>query len=342
MPLNSLEYARKALNSAVQDLEFADEAAESDFEKSLFLRPPKEHRWGDLCTNAAILLKKEKNISFEEAAEPVLAALRKLDYVQSVTVSSTGYINLSYIPAYWQENLPRLCQEMPDFGFNKVANKSREILIEVPDRVQDLVEARQQANSEVLERLAGLAGWRIRRAPWPPHEAETLAVEPVIAKCGKSNTRFALIANPPAFTQAFSLNLAIDKSYDNPVFCIPYARQMAQKLTAGVEAGEGEGQAPDLSVLEGTVELKLTKLLCHWPLAVEQSLKKQDVFYLTSFLHDISLLFFQLVEAVRPISSDYLHEHGKRTARLYLLKSVDTVLTGALDILGISAKKEFE
>ncbi|MCR9212520.1 MAG: DALR anticodon-binding domain-containing protein [Proteobacteria bacterium] len=342
MSLNYLEYAKKALNSAVQGLEFRDEAARADFEESLFLRPPKEQSWGDLCTNAPILLKKEKNISFEEAAKPILQAFQKLDQMQSVTVSSNGYLNLRYAPSYWQESLPRLCHEMSNFGFEKVSAQKRDVLIEVPDKVQDLVEARRQANGEILEQLAVIAGWQFRKEPGPPHEAETMALEPVVAKCGKYNTRFALIANPPAFTKAFSLNLAIDKSYDNPVFCIPYARQMTRKLTAGVDAGEGEGQAPDLSVLEGTVELKLTKLLCHWPLAVERSLEKQDVFYLTSFLQDISLLFFQLVEAVRPVSSDYLHEHGKSAARLYLLKSVDTVLTGALDILGIPAKKEFE
>ncbi|MCF8468634.1 MAG: hypothetical protein K9G33_14635, partial [Sneathiella sp.] len=81
--------------------------------------------------------------------------------------------------------------------------------------------------------------------------------------------------------------------------------------------------------------------LSGWPVAVDRASRKADVFYLVSFLEEVSLLFFRAFETVRPLSSDYLIEPGKGQARLVLLEAVEQILSGGLKVLGLTNVKEY-
>jgi arginyl-tRNA synthetase len=163
-----------------------------------------------------------------------------------------------------------------------------------------------------------------------------------IAKCTEAKARFAVLANPPGFIDAFSPILAIDKSYDNPVFAIPYARLMLERLGATAEAAQtGLSDGVDMSVLKLPEEVALARCLSDWPLALERAMRKRDAFYLASFLQALSLLFFQLKERVHPISSNYLTTEMERPARFCLLGALDRILIGGRDLLGVDAVKEY-
>lgn len=339
MSVSYVDYAKEALNTAVAGLEFDDEATKSAFKSNVFLKPPKNDTWGDLYTNAAILLKSNRNISLEEAAELFMTAFSKLDMVSEVNLASNGHINLIITPYFWQQSLPFLLEEREQYGLGCSETSSRTLDIALPVQTEDLIGRREHANAEILQRLAKLAGWRVTTTVGATREPESMAFQAVAAKCTNYGATFALLANSPAFAQAFSLNLAMDKSYNNPVFNIPYAIATLDKLI--VRADDKAGVSPDLSVLEGATELRLAKSLCEWPLAIIKSLEKKDVLHLISFLQGVSLLFFRLQDQVRPVSSSYLHDEEAGDARVYLLKAVSMVLSRGLDMLGISSKKEF-
>ncbi|MBL4808330.1 MAG: hypothetical protein JKY31_13760 [Rhodobacteraceae bacterium] len=340
MSISYVVYAEQALNTAVDGINFTNNAAKLQFTADLFLKPPKVDAWGDLSTNAAILLKSQLNIPLEDAAKPFLAAFAGLKAVNPVNLTTTGYINLIFKPSYWHEQLPLLLKNAEKYGMDLGLERARRVNIRLPAQKDDLVGAREQANADVLERLAALAGWQVQKSENQVRDLEGISFEIAAAKCTASGVRFALLANSPAFALSFSHNLAMDKTYNNPVFSIPYALATLDKLIAGFDNEQPD--APDLTVLDAALELKLAKLLCDWPLTVTKALEKEDVLYLTSFLQDVSLLFFRLRDQVRPVSSSYLHDERAAGARVYLLKAVRLVLQRGLDVLGISVNKEFE
>jgi arginyl-tRNA synthetase len=342
-PAMSLSYqnqARRALDQMMAALSFKNTAEKAAFETDLVLRPPRNESWGDLSTNAIILLKSNKYISYEDAEIYILDGFQRLGGLEKVNLAANGYVNLVFTADFWRQNLVLLLQEAEKYGLEPLKAAESRITLTTPAEIHDLLSAREQANSEVLARLAGLAGWSVDKTQSDPRGAQGIAFEAAVAKCTADGARFALLANSPAFALAFSHNLAIDKTYNNPVFSIPYAASVLDRLIAGHE-DEREGAA-DISALCLPLELNLAKKLCGWPLAVTRSLEKGDVEHLVSFLQSVSLLFFRLADQERPVSSSYLQEPETKAARITLLKAVKTILTGGLDVLGVSMNKEFE
>jgi len=339
MPLSYLSHARTALFQAIDGLESLDPLQKQQINRDVFLRPPKNPGWGDLCTNIVILLKSKEYISDYDEEGRLIAAFKQIPDLESVVLANSGYINLKYRDANWQNSLPHILEKGEIFGLDMEFSDNTTISLGFPNKVNDLISARQQANAEGLRALAALTEWPFDERKDAIREPAGFPLETAYAKCSRSQTHFALIANSPAFTEEFSPILAIDKTYDNPVFCIPYARTFLSKLLD--RAKPVEETAADMSVLSLPVEVKLAKLLCRWPLAVEKSWRKSDVFYLIAFLQDVSLLFFRLVEERRPISSEYLLAEPTMQARLLLLSATKKILDQGSDILGLQSTEEF-
>lgn len=339
MPLSYLLRARTTLHQVVGQLEAITEQQKHQVLEELYLRPPRNPSWGDLCTNLYILLKSKEYISEEELESALLSRLRGLEYIEKVNLAENGYINLRYSPNLWQDNLKDIINLGKNFGLETESQPKLPISIVDPAEIIDLESARQKANAHGLRALASLTGWDIDVSIEPERPPVGYPLDTAYAKCTESLARFALIANPPAFVEAFSPILAIDKSYDNPVFCIPYARWYLRKLVnSAVPVDE---PATDMSALSLPIELKLAKLLSGWPLAVEKTRRNSDVFYLIAFLQDVSLLFFGLVEERRPVSSDYLRSEPMQKARLLLIQAIKTILDQGSDILGLQSTEEF-
>ncbi|USG59891.1 DALR anticodon-binding domain-containing protein [Sneathiella marina] len=336
MSLSYLFHARKALFQAINELEDLDNLQKQQIYREVSLKPPKNTGWGDLCTNIIILLKSKEYIIDFNAEDRFIKAFSELPGLDTAVLAESGYINLKYGNAIWQNGVTEILEKDEKYGLDP---DNQEISIEFPNIVNDLTSARLHVNAKSLRSVAGLTGWSFDERAEVEREPFGFPLETAIARCGKSQTDFALIANPPAFIDAFSPILAIDKTYDNPVFCIPYARRFLMKLLDRAKAIEET--AADMSVLSLPIEVKLAKLLCGWPMAVEKTWRKRDVFYLIAFLQDVSLLFFRLVEERRPISSEYLRTEPAVLARLLLLSATKKILDQGLDILDLQSTEEF-
>ena len=335
MSISHLHQAREALNSALGEIDFPDSEGREALKREIVLRPPKKRSWGDLSTNAAILLKSNKIINFDEALERVLSGFKSLEGIADVRYEGNGYINLRYQVDYWLNQVPLILEEGVNYGLMGLA--AEKCVISVPTDVIDLMSCRQQSNAVTLERLAALIGAGTERNILPLREASGFSLASAIGKCTEAKVRFALIANSPDFIDAFSPILAIDKSYDNPVFAIPYACMMLDKIMVKTEIQNGV----DMSVLKLPIEVELARVISGWPLAVERTLKKRDGFYLVSFLHELSLLFFRHFDRVHPISSNYLTEAPEQPARLALLSALGALLNGGAILLGVDTVKEY-
>ncbi|MEX1035578.1 MAG: hypothetical protein WDZ54_06440 [Sneathiella sp.] len=340
MSISYLNQAREALKTALAGVDALSPVASQALLEEAVLRPPRERSWGDLSTNVCILLKSNKDIPFDSAAQSLVSAFEKLDGVAEVRLEGNGYVNLRYRPDYWVGQLPLIMQDGIKYGLEGMAVAAG--AVPVPAEVNDLLSYRQQVNAAAIGNLSDLAGIEIRREQLPPRVAEGYPRATAISRCTEAKTRFALIANPPGFINAFSPILAIDKTYDNPVFAIPYARMMLGRLTATSERAKAEAKnGMDMSILKLPGEVALAQGLCGGPLAVERTLKTADGFHLAAHLQELSLLFFRLFDIVHPVSSAYLTAPETQAARWQMLGALDAVINDGVRVLGVDMVKEY-
>ena len=286
-----------------------------------------------LNSNILILLKSKTEINFKKAQNTLVSAFEALEGVAEVRHEGNDYINIRYRPDFWLGQLPLILEEGAAYGLDGMA-----AAVSVPAEVNDLLSCRQQVNAAALERLSLLAGIDMRHELLSPRVAAGFPLAAAIGKCTEAKTRFALIANPAGFIDAFSPILAIDKAYDNPVFAIPYMRMMLARLgTTWEEAKNGV----DMTVFKLPEEVALAHGLCNWPLAAEKALKTADGFHLAAHLQELSLLFFRLFDIVHPVSSAYLMAPETRPARRQLLGALDAVINDGVRVLGVDMVKEY-
>ena len=336
MSISYLNSARAAQETALSGIDALPESARAKILTEAVLRPPRERSWGDVSTNILILLKSKTEINFKKAQNTLVSAFEALEGVAEVRHEGNDYINIRYRPDFWLGQLPLILEEGAAYGLDGMRVKAA--AVSVPAEVNDLLSCRQQVNAAALERLSLLAGIDMRHELLSPRVAAGFPLAAAIGKCTEAKTRFALIANPAGFIDAFSPILAIDKAYDNPVFAIPYMRMMlATSEQTKAEAKNGV----DMSILTLPEEVTLARGLCSGPLAVERALKAADGFHLAAHLQELSLLFFRLFDIVHPVSSTYLTLLEARPARLQLLGALDAVINDGVRVLGVDMVKEY-
>tara|TARA_R110000772_G_scaffold114545_3_gene219087 strand:+ start:257 stop:1282 length:1026 start_codon:yes stop_codon:yes gene_type:complete len=340
MSISYLNQARKALKTALEDIEALPDAVRQEILKEAVLRPPRERSWGDLSTNILILLKSKQEISFDSIEKSLVSAFERLEGVDEVRHEGNDYINIRYRPDYWLDQLPLIIEEGAAYGLEGMTLEA--VAVPVPAEVNDLLSCRQQVNAAAMAELSMLSGIDIEQEELPQRPAEGFPLAAAISRCTEVKTHFALIASPAGFIDAFSPILAIDRTYDNPVFAIPYARMMLGRLGATSEQTKAEAKnGVDMSILTLPEEVTLARGLCSGPLAVERALKAADGFHLAAHLQELSLLFFRLFDIVHPVSSTYLTLLEARPARLQLLGALDAVINDGVRVLGVDMVKEY-
>lgn len=318
-----------------------------DIQKNLTLRSPKNESWGDVCTNVLLLLCAEDTALRESASASFLSCFNALEDVQSATLSGTGYINIKIRPDYWVEQLPDIMKDGVLYGVGGNGLTST-MTLHRPNHSDDLLSARQLWNVDALEKLAVFSGEEVIFERWLSDDPKGFSTKIAVAKCTFQRLRLALLSNGKDFAVNFSPLQAVDMAYNNPAFCIPFAHSRIKALLEKSAPETGVNPESDLELVEALDDLdlslpseqKIAKFLCHWPLTVKKTLKEKDVVYLTTFLHDLSLLFFELGESVRPQSSDYLIESNTKVARQVLLQTIDRLICSGLDVLGVDIVEE--
>lgn len=306
--------------------------------EALTLRPPKNASHGDLCSNILLLLKIDQSAQKDE----IVNAVSNLDCVNKVTVESNGYLNIQLKP---QDLWVRIVDMLSGPSGLYASTSVSEISVPYPMELKGLAPARQKWNAETLARLGEKTGCAVHFVNQEYEGNVGFPYETALSKCGEQAARVAVLSNAEDYTKNFSPVLAVDRSYDNPVFCLPYAHARIKSLLEKARA-EDEGASAILldgeeNPLEFPVEQKLVKMLCDYPRKAERALVQKEIFYLVAFLQDLSLLFFRLVQQMRPQSTDYLTEPDKGEARRILLQATDRLICEGLELLEFDIAEEF-
>ena len=130
----------------------------------------------------------------------------------------------------------------------------------------------------------------------------------------------------------FDLKLAKEKSEKNPIFYIQYAHARICTILDEISFNEN----PDLSLLNDNKEIKLIYFLIEFEELILKLSKNLEPQLLTNYLFDLASQFHKYYATCRIIDN----ENKQLTqSRIFLIKSVKTILSNGLNILGISCPK---
>ncbi|MBU4121411.1 MAG: arginine--tRNA ligase [Proteobacteria bacterium] len=168
---------------------------------------------------------------------------------------------------------------------------------------------------------------------------EFVTLREVVDEVGKDAARYNFLMRRSDSHLDFDLELAKRQSNENPVYYVQYAHaRICSIIRMAAERGiemPAFGQA-DPGLLKLPEEIDLIKAITRFPEVVEGAALTLEPHRLTFYLNDLAAGFHSYYNKNRVISDD-----GVLTAaRLFLVKSVLTVLKNALKMLGVSAPEK--
>ncbi len=177
-----------------------------------------------------------------------------------------------------------------------------------------------------------------------------ITLRDVVNEVGSDAVRFMMLYRKNDMPLDFDFTKVVEQSKDNPVFYVQYAhartcsvfRQVGRDA-ADIDTSDQSLAVADLSLLVDDSEIELIKKLSEYPKIVEAAAKTHEP-------HRIAFYLFELASS--------LHTHWNRgndrpelrfinpklpeltLARLALVKSIGSVLTSGLAIIGAEAPEE--
>ncbi len=165
---------------------------------------------------------------------------------------------------------------------------------------------------------------------------EFVTLREVREEVGRDAARFIFLTRKADSKLDFDLDLAKERSNDNPVFYVQYAHARICSITrnadqAGIcipEAGDC-----DLTLLDLPEEKELVRHLAALPDVVDGAAMSLEPYRLTNYLREISTTLHNYYYHHRVLTDD----DNLTAARLALVTAVRTVIKKALTLLGVTA-----
>lgn len=172
--------------------------------------------------------------------------------------------------------------------------------------------------------------------PMSTRAGEFVSLREVVDEVGKDAARYNFLMRRSDSHLDFDLELAKKQSNENPVYYVQYAHARICSILRN--ADEQNQKIPrydevNLHYLKLPEEVNLIKAVTRFPEVTEGAALALEPHRLTFYLNDLAALFHSYYNKYRVLSYD---EQLSR-ARLFLIKSILTVLRNALRLLGVSA-----
>jgi arginyl-tRNA synthetase len=167
---------------------------------------------------------------------------------------------------------------------------------------------------------------------------EFVTLKDVIDEVGRDAARFIFLTRHYESTLDFDLDVAKQKTNDNPVYYVQYVHaRIASIMRKGGAQGAGEIAWDDQAVARLTApeEIDLIKTLARYPDILAGSAKSMEPHRVTYFLMELASAFHTYYNKHRVLSDDDV----LRCARLNLVLAVQKVIRNGLTLLGVTAPK---
>lgn len=165
---------------------------------------------------------------------------------------------------------------------------------------------------------------------------EMVTLEELLQEVGKDAARYFFLMRGTDSPLDFDIELAKQKSQDNPVYYVQYAHaRICSILRFAKEQGVKEVSTAQasLELLKEEPELDLIRKLAEWPEIVEWAALNRAPYPLTRYAQEVATVFHYFYTKCRVVSDDKFLSR----ARLVLVKSTRQVLSNVLSLLGVSA-----
>jgi len=166
---------------------------------------------------------------------------------------------------------------------------------------------------------------------------EFVTLSDVVSEVGSDAARFIFLTRSADSPLDFDLELAKQKTNDNPVYYVQYVHaRIASILRKAGEQGLDPLAEPNkaaLAMIEAPEEIDLIKLLDRYPEVLVRSADLMEPHRVTYFLMDLASAFHTYYNKHKVLGEDAQLTMG----RLYLVQAVQKVIRNGLGLLGVSA-----
>ena len=165
---------------------------------------------------------------------------------------------------------------------------------------------------------------------------EFVTLRDVIQEVGKDAARFIFLTRSSDNTLDFDLELAKQKTNDNPVYYVQYVHaRICSIVRKSIDLGIAQSPCPDaaLRLLNTAEDVSLIKMMVKFPETVRFSAEMMEPHRITFYLMELAAAFHAYYNRQRVLTDDPLLTH----ARLYLITAVRQVIANGLSLLGVSA-----
>lgn len=163
---------------------------------------------------------------------------------------------------------------------------------------------------------------------------DMITLREVIEEVGPDAMRYFLLSRSADSQMDFDLDLAKQRSDENPVFYVQYAHARICSILR--YAGTLDYATADTSLLTSPPELTLIRRMARLPQVVYMAASQLAPHHLTYFAYDLAAAFHSFYRDCRVVSSEPGDEAISR-ARLKLVDACRVVLSRALKLMGMSA-----
>ena len=165
---------------------------------------------------------------------------------------------------------------------------------------------------------------------------EFVTLQDVVKEVGRDAARFLFLTRHYDSPLDFDLEVAKQKSNDNPVYYVQYVHARIASICAKAEIDLKEGaplEPQALATLNTPEDVQLIKQLNRYPDIVQTSARFMEPHRVTFYLMTLAGAFHSYYNRQRVLTDDPIATKG----RLYLVTAVQKVIRNGLALLGVSA-----
>lgn len=163
---------------------------------------------------------------------------------------------------------------------------------------------------------------------------EMITLSDLVGEVGKDAARFLFNYYNYNTHMDFDLDLAVEKSNENPVFYVQYAHARICSIIEQCEIDET--MRPDFALLSKEEEIELIKVLAKFAEEIEIAALNLDTSRIPKYAVEVASAFHTFYNNCRVRCED----SNLMLARVCLIQAVRIVLKNILDILGVSAPEK--
>jgi len=163
-----------------------------------------------------------------------------------------------------------------------------------------------------------------------------VTLQDVVREVGCDAARFLFLTRHYDSPLDFDLEVAKQKTNDNPVYYVQYVHARIASIRRKAEAERPAGDSLDpeaLATLTTPEDIQLIKHLNRFPEIVDASARFMEPHRVTFYLMTLAGAFHSYYNRQRVLTEDPIATRG----RLYLVTAVQKVIRNGLTLLGVSA-----